>query len=103
MTESTAKPRAGAKSQQGSAMSARKKSIKNPNNLKRSRNIKVIAPPDKAMLLALFTLPDIEEAVVEETIAKEAIVNAEANELSNTHTATPVSYTHLTLPTILLV
>ena len=88
MTESTAKPRAGAKSQQGSAMSARKKSIKNPNNLKRSRNIKVIAPPDKAMLLALFTLPDIEEAVVEETIAKEAIVNAEANELSNTHTAT---------------
>lgn len=88
MTESTAKPRAGAKSQQGSAMSARKKSIKKPNNLKRSRNTNVIAQPDKATLLALFTLPDIEEAVVEETIAKEAIVNAEANELSNTYTAT---------------
>ena len=87
MTESTAKPRAGAKSQQGSTVSARKKSIKNPNNLKRSRNTKVVAPPDKAMLLALFTLPDIEEAVVEETVAKEAIVNAEANELSNIHTA----------------
>lgn len=87
MTESTAKPRAGAKSQKGSAMSARKKSIKKPNNLKRSRNTNVIAQPDKATLLALFTLPDIEEAVVEETIAKEAIVNAEANELSNIHTA----------------
>ena len=81
MTEPTAKLRAGANSQQGSAVSAKKQSIKNPNNVKRGQKDKAGAIPDKAMLLSLFTLPDIEEAVV-----KEAIVKAEADELSNTNT-----------------
>ncbi|WP_198332193.1 hypothetical protein [Psychrobacter aquimaris] len=81
MTEPIAKLRAGANSQQGSAVSAKKQSIKNPNNVKRGQKDKAGAIPDKAMLLSLFTLPDIEEAVV-----KEAIVKAEADELSNTNT-----------------
>ncbi|MGP5202114.1 hypothetical protein ACTXKB_05055 [Psychrobacter aquimaris] len=81
MTEPTAKLRAGANSQQGSAVSAKKQSIKNPHNVKRGQKDKAGAIPDKAMLLSLFTLPDIEEAVV-----KEAIVKAEADELSNTNT-----------------
>ena len=79
MTEPTAKPRAGANSQQGSAVSAKKQSDMNPSNVKRGRKDKAGATLDKAMLLALFTLPDIEEAVVKE------VVKVAADELSNTH------------------
>ena len=79
MTEPTAKPRAGANSQQGSAVSAKKQSDMNPSNVKHGRKDKAGATPDKAMLLALFTLPDIEEAVVKE------VVKVAADELSNTH------------------
>ena len=84
MTEPTAKPRAGANSQQGSAVSAKKQSDMNPSNVKHGQKDKAGATPDKAMLLALFTLPDIEEAVVKETVVKE-VVKAAADELSNTH------------------
>ncbi|MCG3872921.1 hypothetical protein [Psychrobacter sp. Ps7] len=84
MTEPTAKPRAGANSQQGSAVSAKKQSDMNPSNVKRGRKDKAGATLDKAMLLALFTLPDIEEAVVKETVVKEVVKGA-ADELSNTH------------------
>ncbi|WP_372861659.1 hypothetical protein [Psychrobacter sp.] len=83
MTEPTAKPRAGANSQQGSAVSAKKQSDMNPSNVKRGRKDKAGATLDKAMLLALFTLPDIEEAVAKETVVKE-VVKAAADELSNT-------------------
>ena len=79
MTEPTAKPRAGANSQQGSAVSAKKQSNMNPSNVKHGQKDKAGATPDKAMLLALFTLPDIEEAVVKE------VVKVAADELSNTH------------------
>ena len=79
MTEPTAKPRAGANSQQGSAVSAKKQSDMNLSNVKHGRKDKAGATPDKAMLLALFTLPDIEKAVVKETIVKGA-----ADALSNT-------------------
>ena len=79
MTEPTAKPRAGANSQQGSAVSAKKQSDMNPSNVKHGQKDKAGATPDKAMLLALFTLPDIEEAVVKE------VVKVAADELSNTH------------------
>ena len=82
MTEPTAKPRAGANSQQGSAVSAKKQSDMNPSNVKRGRKDKAGATLDKAMLLALFTLPDIEKAVVKETGVK-----AVADELSNTHSS----------------
>ena len=84
MTEPTAKPRAGANSQQGSAVSAKKQSDMNPSNVKRGRKDKAGATLDKAMLLALFTLPDIEEAVVKEIVVKEVVKGA-ADELSNTH------------------
>ena len=80
MTEPTAKPRAGANSQQGSAVSAKKQSDMNPSNVKRGLKDKAGTTPDKAMLLALFTLPDIEEADLEETVVKAAV-----DELSNTH------------------
>ena len=83
MTEPTAKPRAGANSQQGSAVSAKKQSDINPSNVKRGRKDKAGATLDKAMLLALFTLPDIEEVGVKETVVKE-VVKAAADELSNT-------------------
>ena len=79
MTEPTAKPRAGANSQQGSAVSAKKQSDMNPSNVKRGQKEKTGATPDKAMLLALFTLTDIEEAVVKE------VVKVAADELSNTY------------------
>ena len=79
MTEPTVKPRAGANSQQGSAVSAKKQSNMNPSNVKHGQKDKAGATPDKAMLLALFTLPDIEEAVVKE------VVKVAADELSNTH------------------
>ena len=82
MTEPTAKPRAGANSQQGSAVSAKKQSDMNPSNVKRGRKDKTGTTPDKAMLLALFTLPDIEKAVVKETGVK-----AVADELFNTYSA----------------
>ena len=82
MTEPTAKPRAGANSQQGSAVSAKKQSDMNPSNVKRGRKDKAGATPDKAMLLALFTLPDIEEVGV-----KEVVVKGAADELSNTYSA----------------
>lgn len=79
MTEPTAKPRAGANSQQGSAVSAKKQSNMNPSNVKHGQKDKAGATLDKAMLLALFTLPDIEEAVVKK------VVKVAADELSNTH------------------
>ncbi|WP_372814612.1 hypothetical protein [Psychrobacter sp.] len=82
MTEPTAKPRAGANSQQGSAVSAKKQSDMNLSNVKHGRKDKTGATPDKAMLLALFTLPDIEEVGVKETVVKVA-----ADELSNTYSA----------------
>ena len=82
MTEPTAKPRAGANSQQGSAVSAKKQSDMNLSNVKHGQKDKAGATPDKAMLLALFTLPDIEEVGVKETVVKGA-----ADELSNTHSA----------------
>ncbi|MGP4970330.1 hypothetical protein [Psychrobacter aquimaris] len=86
MTEPTAKLRAGANSQQGSAVSAKKQSDMNPSNVKHGQKDKAGAIPDKAMLLSLFTLPDIEEAVVKETIVK-----AEADELSNTNMQPPAA------------
>ncbi|GAF57629.1 hypothetical protein JCM18902_342 [Psychrobacter sp. JCM 18902] len=83
MTEPTAKPRAGANSQQGSAVSAKKQSDMNPSNVKHGRKDKAGATPDKAMLLALFTLPDIEEVGVKEVVKE--VVKGAADELSNTH------------------
>ena len=88
MTEPTAKPRAGAKSQSGSAVSAKKPSNIHSNNVKRSLKDKTDVPLDKAMLLALFTLPDLEEAV-----AKEPIIEAATDELSVSHSAVQQSTT----------
>lgn len=78
MTEPTAKPSAQADSHQGSAVSAKKSSNSDKNNAKvkakdsqylienLSKN-PVAETPNKAALLALFTLSNFEETVAKET------------------------------------
>ncbi|MGO2622679.1 MAG: hypothetical protein ACTH8Z_06880 [Psychrobacter sp.] len=98
MTEPTAKPNAKASSHQGSTASAKEQSNMNETNAKDSakdkvednqrlseseQKDKVVETPDKAMLLALFTLPDTEKSVTQDAAIKKAAIK-KGGELPNT-------------------
>ena len=89
MTEPTAKPNAQPDTQQGNAASAKEPSKTSDSNVKKanSDNQRLVNPSqeepmtealDKASLLALFVLPDRQDAIAGHTPAESTSVNAHA-------------------------
>lgn len=89
MTEPTAKPNAQPDTQQGNAASAKEPSKTSDSNVKKanSDNQRLVNPSqeelmtealDKASLLALFVLPDKQDAIAGHTLAKSTITKAHA-------------------------
>lgn len=89
MTEPTAKPNAQPDTQQGNAASAKEPSKTSDSNVKKanSDNQRLVNPSqeepmtealDKASLLALFVLPDRQDAIAGHTLAESTSVNAHA-------------------------